>query len=754
MALESKRAICQFCHPRCRIKVTSENGRLVQVEEDDTFARAGTTFPPVQACLRVRGSREFMSHPDRVNFPKKRAGEKGEGKWTTISWEQAFDEIAEKLTALTRQYGPETLAITTGTGRTTYEFPGRFCNLLGTPNILGQSHICFGPCVVAGSAMFGWSVRHRTVKAIDTGSGKESVTKCALLIGIDPSQSTPRLWKSARAGKAMGLKLIVVDPRRTQTAEMADLWLQLRPGTDTALLMAMTNVIVREKLYDKDFVDKWCYGFDSLIERVSPCTPEWAAAITQVPADKIIEAARMYATSKPAFSIHGMGTEHLQDCMEAIQARFILTAITGNLDVEGGDYLSGPSGMVPSEEVSLDRLLSVAQREKQLGADRFRLLSWPGRELIQENVKRLWGHESGMATLNALAQAPAVYRAMLTGKPYPVRAAFTVASNPMLTQANVKLVYRALKSLDLYVVADYWLTPSAELADYVLPVASWLERPYISDVGGTDSDIYAGEQALPAAISGEYDHKTDYEIFRGIGIRMGQEKYWPWETLEQAFDFRLKPLGMTHREFMARGGFHSPPPRFRKYQTMGFSTPTGKVELQSTIFEKLGYDPLPRYREDFESPVSRPDLAKEYPLMLMTGSRFHPMYHSEHRNIDSVRRRHPNPLLQINPATATGLGIADGDWVWVETLRGRIRMKSCHFEGVAPNVVHAEHGWWFPELPAEEPWLHGVWESNVNILTADDPEACNELSGGWPLKTALCKVYKVKEFKQTVASSE
>ncbi len=746
MALESKRAICQFCHPRCRIRVTSENGRLVNTEEDTTFARARTTFPPVEACLRLRGAKEFMSHPDRVNFPRKRTGARGEGKWETISWDQAFDEIGQKLSALVKQYGPETLAITMGTGRTTHEYTGRFANLIGTPNVLGQAHICFGPCVVTGSAMFGWAVRHRTVKAIDTGSGAQSLTRCALLLGIDPSQSTPRLWKSARTGKSMGLKLIVIDPRKTQTAEIADVWLPLRPGTDTALLMAMINVIITEKLYDREFVTKWCYGFDSLAERVSPCTPDWAASITGLPAGKIVEAARMYATNKPAFSIHGMGAEHLQDCIEAIQARFILVAITGNLDIEGGDYLSGPNAMVASEEVALDHMLSPAQREKQVGTDRFRFLAWPGRELIQSNIRRVWGHESGMATVTSFAQAPSVYRAMLSSKPYPVRAALTVASNPMVTQANVKLVYRALRSLDLYVVAEYWMTPSAELADYVLPVASWLERPYLSDVAGTDSDIYGGEQALPSTLPGVYDHRTDYEIFRGIGMRMGQEKFWPWKTLEEAFDYRLSPMGMTHQEFMARGGFYSPPPRFKKYQTMGFATSTGKVELKSTILEKLGYDPLPRYREDFESPVSQPELARDYPLMLITGGRFHPMYHSEHRNIESVRKRHPDPLLQINPKTAAELGIDDGNWVWLESPRGHVRMKAAHFEGIDPAVVHAEHGWWFPELPGEEPWLHGAWESNINVLTEDEPEACNQPGGGWPLKTGLCRVVRAKEY--------
>ncbi len=170
------------------------------------------------------------------------------------------------------------------------------------------------------------------------------------------------------------------------------------------------------------------------------------------------------------------------------------------------------------------------------------------------------------------------------------------------------------------------------------------------------------------------------------------------------------------------------------------------MELYSTILEGLGYDPLPHYEEPPESPISNPELAREYPLMLITGGRFNPMHHSEQRQIDSLRRRHPDPIVQINPRKALELGINDGDWVWIETLRGRVRQKCNCFEGIAPDVVHAEHGWWFPELPGEEPWLHGVWESNINVVIDDEPEHCNQINGGWPLRTALCKVYRVKKY--------
>jgi anaerobic selenocysteine-containing dehydrogenase len=204
---------------------------------------------------------------------------------------------------------------------------------------------------------------------------------------------------------------------------------------------------------------------------------------------------------------------------------------------------------------------------------------------------------------------------------------------------------------------------------------------------------------------------------------------------------------MTFKEFMdTKNGFSLQPIEYHRLEKMGFATPTGKCELYSTVLEKLGYDPLPNYEEPFETTVSRPDLAKNYPLTLITGGRFLPMFHSDQRQIDSVRSKHPNPLVQLHPDTAKSLDIGDGDWVWVESPRGRIRMKCKYFDGIDPQVVHCEHGWWFPELPGEEPWLHGVWESNVNVLTDDDPDHCNKISGGWPLKTSLCKVYKCKVY--------
>lgn len=748
MARETKRAICHFCYGRCRVLIHTENGRFVGSDEDTTYP-LGPHDPPTQACLKRVYYKEFIDHPQRLSFPLKRVGEKGEGKWRRISWDQAFDEIANKLQKLKDKYGPETLSLTSGTLRTTGQFRGRFFHLFGSPNYCAVAgRICHDPHIMTALAVVGWLPRIAvTYPHEDPGGAVKGRTRCFLLAGIDPSQSFGRAWRSIQEGKAKGMKLIVLDPRRTKTAEIADCHLQLRPATDTAVLMAMVNVIIQEGLYDKEFVTKWCHGFDEVMERAKEYTPEKAAEISWVPADKIREAARMFAANKPAQSWSGMGLEHYPNHIEAIHARYILTAITGNIDIEGGMYIPGPpKDLITESDFDLEEMLPEEQRKKQIGADRFKLLSLPGYDAMKGPIRQVWGHMPWVTTSLASAHAPSVLRAIVSGKPYPVRAMFCSANNPMVDGGNTKMWYKALKALDLYVVCDYWMTPSACLADYALPTASWLERPFMYAYGGGDTVVVGGEQALPASVRGKYDRKTDYDFFRGLAIRLGQAEYWPWENLEQVYDHQLSPRGITWRQFIDQGGFYKDPEEYRKHEKVGFGTKTGKVELYSTVLEQLGYDPLPRYEESSENPVTQPELAKEYPLYCVTGSRFLPYFHSEVRHIDSIRKRRPYPHVQIHPDTAKKYGIKSGEWVWIESPRGRIRQQCELFDGTDPRVVYPEHGWWFPELPAEEPWLHGVWESNANVLTNDDPDVCSKIAGGWPLKMSLCKIYPCKTY--------
>jgi anaerobic selenocysteine-containing dehydrogenase len=231
------------------------------------------------------------------------------------------------------------------------------------------------------------------------------------------------------------------------------------------------------------------------------------------------------------------------------------------------------------------------------------------------------------------------------------------------------------------------------------------------------------------------------------------KEYW-FETTEDLWNYMLRKSGLTWKEFKERGYLArmGKDQVYYKYKTDywrkggGFRTKTGKVELYSTQLESLGYDPLPHFKEPNESPYATPDLAREYPLILSAGGRIPYYFHSQYRQLPWLRERQPWPIVQLNPDTANSLNIKDGDWVWIETTTGRVRQKCQLFSGMDPRIVSAQHGWWFPELPGEEPWLHGIWESNINVVTEDDPEHCNKISGGWPLSPLLCKVYKAKKY--------
>jgi thiosulfate reductase/polysulfide reductase chain A len=731
--MQTKKVICTQCHNACRLAAAVDGDRLVSVEPDETFPGTKSLFSITKGCPRRRHVVEYFYHQARLNYPLRRAASRGENRWQPVTWEDAFGEIGEKLRKIIAQYGPEAITTTSGTGRTHDEIRQRFFNLLGSPNHTGAGQICYGPFCVMSHVLFGWRVFPLV---------REN-TKCVLLWGGGGPRYWDVFWKSAiKARKENGAKIIVVDPRGIDSVSHADLWLQVRPGTDCALALGMVNHIIEKGLYNKVFVEKWCFGFDQIRERAGQYPVNKVSQITWVPSEKIRQAAEWYATLTPGVTSHGMGIEHLPGVVETLHAHFILSALCGNIDEKGGDLFTTPyPNIIHEQAIAAHERLSEEQINKTLGIDRFRLMSREGFDSVQTHVQRMYGNEAfNRSSYEVFAHGPTIYRAILTGKPYPVRGMITLSSNPMVTAPNTSLIYQALKRLDLYVVVDFFLTPSAQLADYVLPATTYLERPWL----WTYSGIVGSERAMPKKIEGSYDRRDDYDVWRGLGSQLGQQRDWPWENLEELYDDRLEPIGLTFRNFMDQGGYLSSPRVYRRYEKAGFATPTGKIELYSRTLETLGYDPLPQYREPPESPYSRPDLAKDYPLILITGGRHLPFYHSEHRQIPSMRKMHPDPITQIHPKTAATLGIEEGDWVWIESPRGRIMQKSQFFDGLDPRVVHVQHGWWYPEENGAEPSLHGVWKSNCNVLTDDDPDVCNPISGGWPLRTLLCKVYKAK----------
>jgi thiosulfate reductase/polysulfide reductase chain A len=313
----------------------------------------------------------------------------------------------------------------------------------------------------------------------------------------------------------------------------------------------MIRVVVDEELYDKDFVERWCYGFEDLLERLKEYPLSRVSEITGLPAELIQQAARMYAQNRPACCIEGEGLEHSYTSVQALHARWILAAICGNIDVKGGEIQMGPPGWVPTRDIELWDHLPESQWRKMIGADRFRLSSYDAQVMLMRNITRVWGAPVNEMFHQCQCHTPSAYRTIITGEPYPITALFTTHSNPMVTEIATKTVYQALKSpnLQLYVVIDFFMTPSAELADYVLPAATWLERPDIWAFSDYGSYMWAREAVLPHIVPGRYEHYRDFDIWRELGIRLGQEEYWPWKTLEEALDYRLAPLGYTLKTF-------------------------------------------------------------------------------------------------------------------------------------------------------------------------------------------------------------
>ena len=686
---------CRMCHGGCGVLVYTKNGKVVKIAGDpDCPINHGTL------CSKGMASHQLAYHPDRLTYPLKRVGAKGSGQWDRISWDDALDTIAERILSYKENYGAESIVLGYGTGRDNEAVIYRFANLLGSPNVLTAGHFCYGPRIATSIITCG------TNPIVDY----ENHPKCIMVWGNNLVISNPDCYKGEPFSVSLdrGAKLIAVDPRLTRIAARAHIWLQLRPGTDTALALGMLHVIVNEELYDKEFVENYVYGWEPFIQRVNEYPLDRVEEITWVPKDKIIEAARMYATTKPAAIQWGVAIEQQVTCADNNRALMALMGITGNIDRPGGQVLFKTPRIRNVGHFGAHRMLPDGQAAKRLGGERFRL-----------------------AGNFAIINPKCVWDAILEETPYPVKMLFFISSNPVMTRGNATEVYRALEKVNFMAVADFFLTPTAELADIVLPAATWLEMDYIGDFWKRHGYILPRRKVIHVG-----ECRSDHEMLNDLAHRVGQGEHW-WHDFEGALDYILEPMGITWQDFKKMDYIRGDV-RYEKYKENGFSTPSRKFEIYSTLLEKWGYDPLPQYREPPESPYSTPELYKEYPYILITGRRSPGFFHTENRQIPWLRELHEEPIVEIHPETAKKEGIREGEWVIIESPRGKVRQRAKMFEGMDPRIISVEHAWWFPEN--KDPG-HGWNESNVNILTDNAYEACDPAMGATHVRTLLCKIY-------------
>jgi anaerobic selenocysteine-containing dehydrogenase len=676
-----KNGICYMCTNRCPTRIHVSNGRATQIDMVD---------PDVaEHCPRGKAQLDFVYHPDRLQTPLKRTGKRHEGAFVPISWDEALDTVATDLLKVKKEFGPESVVFWIAYTKEPRLYFHRLAHAFGSPNYCTESSNCFSSQWLATVLTYGRDYSGAFVM-------QGMATRCKLIWSSSVEQSMPPIWHHL-AAKQRGLKLIVVDPRRTTLASMADIHLQLRPGTDGALALGMINVIINEKLYDKEFVEKWTVGFDDLKKLAQEYPPKKVAEITWVPAAKIKEAAMLYAREKPArIEVSANATTHHYNGVENHRAIILLSALTGNFDVPGGNcWMPDP---IPTNDITLHE--RVANMSPGLGSDRFPIWTSMYREM-QSNV---------------LADR------IESGKPYPIKAIFGAGLHPEYFPNSNRLAEN-LKKLDFIVVTDYFHTAGTRLADIVLPIASWLERHILITGPGSATLI---EPAIEPVGQTWPEWKIYFELAKRLGLG---DEFWGGD-LEACFNYRLQPSGITVDDLVRQpeGTVKRPLPAqpAKYYEQAGFQTPSGKVEISSSILAQHGHEPLPVYKEPAESPFSQPQLADSYPLVLTSGARNLAYTHSQFRNIPALRELMPEPLVDINPADANARGIESGDMVMIVSPRGCIMMKANVTDTILPGVVSLPHHW--------------PGEANVNSLI--DDKNLDPISGFAPSKSSLCQVGK------------
>ncbi len=695
--IEVRKSVCTICDPmtQCGLDLYVKDGRIVKVQ--------GSTENPHNAgtlCSKGAATRQYVYHKDRLRTPLRHVGPRGSGVFEPISWDEALDTVAVRLNEAKEAAGPESVAFFAGYTKWMRPFLHRLAGVFGSPNYLTESSTCFRAMAMAQNLTFG----------LPAGPDLEGA-RCLLVWSSNPFYTNTTLARKLLDARARGLIIITVDPRLTPMAVHSDLHLQLRPGTDGALALAMARVIIEEELYDRDFVDNQLHGFEEFRAYAQDFTLEKAEAITGVAGETIRAAARLYATTRPAALMPSASpVVHHTNGVQNYRAVFALVALTGNYDVHGGNFVEPPSWLyVPggfrTREHEFCHPRPDGEMAPPIGRDRYPVWS----ELVDEAQAMLWPHQ------------------IHSGRPYPLKAALCFGINYRMWPDPAHMA-AALEKLDFVVDVDLFMTDSCRFADIVLPACSSVER--------SEFRCYHERWAILTrpAIEALYESRSDADIIYDLAGRLGLHDPLFEAGYEASLDWILEPSGLTVADLAQNpGGMSVPQPLVfpeRKYLKGGFKTPSGKAELVSGRLARFadshGYDALPTYRPPRHSEQATPELAAEYPLVLNTGSRLPMFVHSRTFRLRWTRALRPEPAADLSPIDAGRLSIAQGDTIRLSTPKGSIKVKANLTNVVQPGVVHM---------------YHAYSEADVNGLIEAD--YLDPISGFPGFKGLLCKVERV-----------
>ncbi|MFQ5670546.1 MAG: aminotransferase class V-fold PLP-dependent enzyme [Acidobacteriota bacterium] len=713
--LSFKKGICGICPAGCWVEVGMRDGKLVNIRPD-------SGHPLGMICRRGQHAPEIVYSEHRLKTPLKRMGPKGTLEFEPISWDEAYDVIAQRLNTIKKESGPEAVAIYTGRGA----FELSLCDMyqpkgtrsssassvlfpFGSPNTMGVGALCYVSfAVIAPHVTMGRQLP-------DMFNDIENA-EMIVVWGTNPATDSPPLdMHRLEAASQRGADIVVIDPRRTETAVRTSAqWVPIRPGTDGALALGMIETMIEEDLLDEDFADNWCIGFDDLKTYVQHFRPEVVESITGVQAETVRNLARRICGATGCCPVMYTGLEYSNTGIQAIRAVFTLWALAGQLDVPGGLGLA-----MLNTHFSVNRSSNVENPnlERAVARERFPIYTHYRNE----------SHASGLVN------------AVLNEDPYRIRGLIVHGGSILTSWPQTPVWRETLSKLDFMVCIDRQYTADATYADIVLPATTMFEI----DSYMTYGPIFRLREKLIEPLG---EARNDYLIMAELARHLGYGERFP-QTEDAMIRQALDGSGYSLEDVKKAGGtvkLPTPVMEYRKWEKgalrqdgkPGFDTPSGKFEIASTMLSDYGYEPLPKYTEPTEGPLANPILAKEFPLVFNSGARPHTDFRSQHHGIKGLVKDNPEPTVELNIKDARERGIEAGDLVEVRSPRGTIRFRARTSEDIVRGAVECNMGGGTPVGPK-------AWRTaNVNELT--DNRNFDEISGFPVYKALLCEVVKAE----------